>query len=273
MKNLLEKIFNEYLISAVIHLAASSDIAESILDPLKYYLNNTVNSRTLINTCLRYKIHQFIFSSSAATYGIPQQIPVGEDAVEIPINPYGRSKLMTEWILEDGAKTNPLNYVSLRYFNVAGADPQNRVGEIAKNAKHLIKVAAQAVIGLKESISIYGTDYPTPDGTCVRDYIHVSDLADVHVKTLDYLMEGGKSLIMNCGYGQGYSVKEILAVVKKTIGFLNIKLEERRPGDPPTLIADTKKIKQILHCQPRFNDIEVIINSAVEWERKWITMN
>ena len=267
---LLARIFKEQSIGAVMHFAGSVVVPESVADPLKYYENNTVRSRALIDSCVKGGVHHFIFSSTAATYGIPEVSPVSEDSPKQPINPYGMSKLMTEIMLADVARAHPLNYCALRYFNVAGADPQARTGQSTAGATHLIKVAVEAALGKRSHVGVFGTDFDTNDGTGVRDYIHVSDLAAAHVLALDALIEEPQhSLTMNCGYGRGFSVLEVLdAVDRATNRKIERRLEGRRAGDPDALISDNRRIKATLPWQPRYNDLGVIVDHALAWERK-----
>jgi UDP-glucose 4-epimerase len=267
---LLARIFAEQGIGAVMHFAGSIIVPESVEDPLKYYRNNTANSRTLIAAAVAAGVPHFIFSSTAATYGIPEVSPVAEDNPKAPINPYGMSKLMTETMLADVAAAHPLNYCALRYFNVAGADPQARTGQSTAGATHLIKVAVEAVLGKRGHVDVFGTDYATPDGTGVRDYIHVSDLAAAHVLALEALIaEPGRSLTMNCGYGRGFSVFEVLdAVDRVTNRKLERRLGPRRAGDPDSLISDNRRIKATLPWQPKYADLDTIVHHALAWERK-----
>lgn len=269
---LLNKIFENHSIEAVMHFAGSIVVPESVENPLKYYLNNTAKTRTLLESCIANKLHKFIFSSTAAVYGMPDESPVTERTPTSPINPYGRSKLMTEWMLEDLAAATPLKYVALRYFNVAGADLLGRTGQSTPEATHLLKVATQTALGARKSMDIYGTDYPTPDGTCVRDYIHVSDLASAHVLALQYLNQAdATSQILNCGYGRGFSVQEVIKTVQ-TVSENNFTthLAERRAGDPPALIADSSRLRQLLDWTPRFNDLTLIVKTALDWEKKLV---
>ncbi len=267
--DLVDRICAETSIDAIIHFAAKIVVPESVSDPLGYYLNNTVKARALIESAVRNKIPHFIFSSTAAVYGDVQSNPVTEDDVLNPVSPYGRSKLMTEWILDDTAKAHDLNYVILRYFNVAGADPQGRTGQSTANATHLIKVACQASLGTRRGMDVYGTDYPTPDGTCVRDYIHVTDLARAHLDALAYLRAGGASLKANCGYGRGYSVKEVIDVVKKVSGVdFETRIVGRRPGDPPAIVASNARATGALKWTPQHDDLEGIVENALAWERR-----
>ena len=267
---LLARIFEEQGTRAVMHFAGSIVVPESVENPLKYYHNNTVKSRALIEAAVAAGVPHMIFSSTAATYGIPEVSPVSEDTLRRPINPYGWSKLMTEQMLADTAAAHPLNYCALRYFNVAGADPQGRSGQSTAGATHLIKVAVEAALGNRESVSVYGTDYDTPDGTGVRDYIHVSDLAAAHVLALEALIaDPNRSLTMNCGYGRGFSVLEVLdAVDRVTNRKLDRRLEDRRAGDPGSLVSDPSRIRATLPWQPQFADLDTIVGHALAWERK-----
>jgi len=267
---LLARIFAEQGICAVMHFAGSIVVPESVVKPLDYYLNNTVKSRALIAAAVAAGVPHFIFSSTAATYGVPQVSPVSEDAPKVPINPYGMSKLMTEAMLADAAKAHGFNYCALRYFNVAGADPEARSGQSTAGATHLIKVAVEAALGKRDHVSVFGTDYATPDGTGVRDYIHVSDLAAAHVLALEALIaQPARSLTMNCGYGCGFSVLEVLdAVDRVTNRKLDRRLEPRRAGDADSLVSDNRRIKATLPWQPRYADLDVIVAHALAWERK-----
>ena len=259
----------EHAICAIIHFAGSVVVPESVVDPLKYYLNNTVRSRSLIDSAVRAGVAHFIFSSTAATYGIPASVPVAEDAVTQPINPYGTSKLMTEAMLRDVAAAHPINYCALRYFNVAGADPHGRTGQSTAGATHLIKIAAEAATGKRASVSVYGTDYATPDGTGVRDYIHVSDLADAHVAALDWLVANpSQNATMNAGYGRGFSVSEVLDAVDRVTNLkLDRRMEGRRAGDPDALVADNTRILATLDWTPKRADLDGIVRDALAWER------
>ncbi|MGN6499895.1 MAG: UDP-glucose 4-epimerase GalE [Tsuneonella sp.] len=267
---LLARIFAEEGIQAVMHFAGSIVVPESVENPLAYYENNTVKSRALIAAAVKAGVPHFIFSSTAATYGIPEVSPVTEDTPRRPINPYGWSKLMTEQMLADTAAAHPLNYCALRYFNVAGADPQGRSGQSTAGATHLIKVAVEAALGKREHVSVFGTDYDTPDGTGVRDYIHVSDLAAAHVLALEALIAEPKhSLTMNCGYGRGFSVMEVLdAVDRVTNRKLDRRIEGRRAGDPDALISDPSRIRAALPWEPRHSDLDIIVRHALAWERR-----
>ncbi len=268
-KVLVSRLLDEHRIDTVIHFAAHTVVPESVADPLKYYRNNTCATRNLLECCAAGGIRQFVFSSTAAVYGIPEQERCSEDTPTRPINPYGMSKLMSEQMLRDLGAASDLRYVVLRYFNVAGSDPEGRIGQSTPDATLLIKVAAELALGKRDVLSIFGTDYPTRDGTGVRDYIHVEDLADAHLKALDYLRTGAESQILNCGYGQGYSVREVLDTMQRVHGApLNIIEQDRRAGDPPALIAGADKIRQVLGWTPRFDDLEEITRSSLNWERK-----
>ena len=267
---LLARILAEQKIGAVMHFAGSIIVPESVENPLKYYHNNTVKSRALLEAVVQAGVRHFIFSSTAATYGVPEVSPVSEDLPKQPINPYGWSKLMTEQMLADVAAAHDLNYCALRYFNVAGADPQGRSGQSTAGATHLIKVAVEAALGLRDSVGVFGTDYATPDGTGVRDYIHVSDLAQAHVLALDALVQQPqRSLTMNCGYGRGFSVLEVLDAVDRVTNLkINRVLGPRRAGDPDSLVSDPSRIKATLPWQPRHADLDEIVAHALAWERK-----
>ena len=259
----------EHGIGAVMHFAGSIVVPESVVDPLKYYRNNTAASRALIEAVVTAGVKHFIFSSTAATYGIPEEVPLRETTPTRPINPYGMSKLMTEYMLRDVVAAHPLNFCALRYFNVAGADPQGRSGQSTAGATHLIKIAVEAATGKRGHVGVFGTDYDTPDGTGVRDYIHVSDLAEAHVHALDHLIVNpAESLIMNCGYGQGYSVLEVLDAVDRVTNMtIERRIEPRRAGDPDLLVADNSKILATLPWRPKRNDLPKIIGDALAWER------
>ncbi|MFK8052063.1 MAG: UDP-glucose 4-epimerase GalE [Woeseiaceae bacterium] len=268
-KVLLDRIFKSHDIDTIIHFAAHTVVPESVSDPLKYYANNTASSRTLLQSAKEHDIEHIVFSSTAAVYGIPEGGRASESSPTAPINPYGTSKLMTEWMLRDLAHAGGPRYVALRYFNVAGCDPEGRIGQSTPNATLLTKVACEAAVGKRESVSIFGTDYDTPDGTGVRDYIHVEDLANAHLMALDYLRNGGQPEVLNCGYGSGFSVRELLAAVEKANGKpLNIIERERRAGDPPSLVAQADRIQEILRWQPKLNSLEAIVTSSLQWERK-----
>lgn len=268
--DLLARIFAEQGIRAVMHFAGSIIVPESVENPLKYYSNNTAKSRALIEATVTAGVPHFIFSSTAATYGLPEVSPVNEDSPRLPINPYGMSKLMTEVMLGDVARAHRLNFCALRYFNVAGADPQARTGQSTAGATHLIKVAVEAALGKRAKVDVFGTDFATPDGTGVRDYIHVSDLANAHVLALEALIaDPARSLTMNCGYGQGYSVLEVLdAVDRVTNQKINRVLGPRRAGDPDSLISDNARIKATLPWVPKYADLDTIVEHALAWERK-----
>ncbi len=257
-------------IRAIVHFAGSVVVPESVKDPLKYYLNNTVRSRALIEAAVTAGVPHFIFSSTAATYGIPEEIPIREDAPTVPINPYGMSKLMTEAMLRDTAAAHPMNYAAIRYFNVAGADPAGRAGQSTTGATHLIKIAAEAATGKRASVSVFGTDYDTPDGTGVRDYIHVSDLADAHVAALEKLISTPtESYTMNAGYSRGFSVNEVLDAVDRVTNMkLDRRMEPRRAGDPDALVADNARILATLDWAPKRADLDGIVNDALAWERR-----
>ncbi|MFG1298785.1 UDP-glucose 4-epimerase GalE [Xanthobacter sp. V3C-3] len=255
-------------ITEIIHFAARILVAESVADPLAYYFGNIVKTRTLIETAVAAGVERFIFSSTAAVYGEPRVEIIGEDEPLAPINPYGRTKLASEWMLEDAARAHGLAYTALRYFNVAGADPEGRSGQSSRVATHLIKIASQVAAGVRPGLEIYGTDYPTRDGTCVRDYIHVTDLARAHVAALERLRAGGGNLVANCGYGRGYSVKEVVDVVKEVSGLdFPVTLAPRRPGDPACLVAAADRIRAELGWQPILDDLPTIVRHAVAWEK------
>ena len=266
---LVTQLLESRRIDSVFHFAAHIAVPESIADPLKYYLNNSCGTASLLDCCVRTGVKHFIFSSTAAVYGIPPGGMASEDTPTAPINPYGWSKLMSEWMLRDASAAHPLRHVALRYFNVAGADPGGRIGQSTPDATHLIKVACEHVVGKRDSVSIFGTDYDTPDGTGVRDYIHVEDLAEAHLKALDYLRMGGDSATINCGYGTGYSVREVLDMVAAVAGrSLTIHHGPRRAGDPPKLVAQAERIRAILGWRPRHADLEHIVRTALAWERR-----
>src|SRR6266545_2040647 len=265
----LESLFEGRAFETVIHFAAAIIAPESVGNPLKYYSNNTRNTLNLLSACVRHGVRNFIFSSTAAVYGIPDGGVAAEDSPTLPINPYGTSKLMSEWMLRDASLAHGMKYAALRYFNVAGADPQARMGQRTPEATHLIKVACQAALGMRDSVSIFGTDYPTPDGTGIRDYIHIEDLAAAHLFALEHLHHGGDSLTVNVGYGRGSSVCEVIDVVKRVSG-VDFKVLEapRRPGDPASLVAKADKIRQLLGWKPRYDDLETIVRDAWRWESK-----
>jgi UDP-glucose 4-epimerase len=271
-QTLVAKIIRDHDIEAIIHFAASVVVPDSVRDPLAYYRNNTANSRALIESAVQGGVRHFIFSSTAAVYGNPLEIPASEDAPTLPISPYGWSKLMTEIMLRDASHAHDLRHVILRYFNVAGADPQCRTGQSTNGATHLIKVAVETALGLRPKLDIFGTDYPTPDGTCIRDYIHVTDLVRAHGDALRYLRSGAQSLTLNCGYGRGFSVREVIDAVKRT-SEVDFKVENkpRRDGDPARIVADIARIRKVLDWQPRFDDLSRIAGDALAWERKLAT--
>lgn len=264
---LVRKIIRHWKIDAVVHLAGSVVAPESISDPQKYYYNNSVASHNLLETCVAENVRHLVYSSTAAVYGMPNVAAITENTPTEPINPYGRSKLMTEWMLADIARAHPFRYVALRYFNVAGADPDGRTGQSTPRATHLIKRACQAALGLVPELEIFGNDFATPDGTAVRDYIHVSDLIGAHVLALDALVNGANSDVFNCGYGRGFSVRDIIAVVERVAGAkLATREAPRRPGDPAKLIADGNKLQRQLGWTPRHDHIEEIVKTAFDWE-------
>ena len=266
---LLDRIFAEHDIDTVMHFAAHTIVPESVADPLKYYRNNTCSSRTLLEAAHKHGVRHFVFSSTAAVYGIPPGGKAAEDSPNAPINPYGTSKLMTEWMLRDLALAGGPSYVALRYFNVAGCEPTGTIGQSTPKATLLVKVACEAATGTRPGVSIFGTDYPTPDGTGLRDYIHVEDLASAHLDALTYLRNGGESTTLNCGYGHGYSVREVLQAVEKVNGApLNISEEARRAGDPPELVAVADKVRTVLGWKPKFDDLDTIVRTSLAWERK-----
>jgi UDP-glucose 4-epimerase len=268
----LDKLFRNHEIDTVMHFAANTVVPESVADPLKYYRNNTCASRTLLEHALKAGVRQVVFSSTAAVYGIPTEGEASEETPTAPINAYGTSKLMTEWMLRDVAAVKPLRYVALRYFNVAGSDPAGRIGQATPMATLLTKVACEVVVGKREHVAIFGTDYPTPDGTGVRDYIHVEDLADAHLKALAYLRGGGESTTLNCGYGRGYSVRQLITMVERVAGHAIAKREApRRAGDPPTLVARASRIRNTLGWHPQHDDLEKIVATSLAWERKLAT--
>ncbi len=267
--DLLDALFRSHEFDAVLHFAASIVVPESVAHPLKYYQNNTANMLDLLARVEAHATPYFVFSSTAAVYGMPDVDVVDERSPLAPINPYGASKMMSERALMDLALATPsLRYVALRYFNVAGADPQGRIGQSTPNATHLIKVACQTALGQRDAIELFGTDYPTPDGTCVRDYIHVDDLARAHLAALDYLAAGGESSVLNCGYGLGYSVREVLATTQRVTGIeFPVREAGRRAGDPARLVASGERIRQVLDWQPRHADLDTIIRHAWAWEQ------
>ena len=268
-RELVSRVLREHAVDTVIHFAAHTIVPESVEDPLKYYRNNTCATRNLLECCVDAGVKHFVFSSTAAVYGIPDDEQCWEDTPTSPINPYGMSKLMTEYMLRDLGAASDLRYVILRYFNVAGCDPEGRIGQSTPGATLLMKVAAEQAMGKRDALYIFGTDYPTPDGTGVRDYIHVEDLAAAHLNAIDYLRDGGDSQILNCGYGHGYSVREVIDTVQKVHGSpLNVIEQARRAGDPPALIAGATKVREVLGWQPKYDDLEEIARSSLAWERK-----
>jgi UDP-glucose 4-epimerase len=268
-QNLVTQIIREHKVDSIIHFAAWLVVPDSVRDPLGYYKNNTVNSRALIETAVNNRVRQFIFSSTCAVYGNPAQVPVTEDTPPAPISPYGWSKLMTEIMLRDAGTAHDLRYVILRYFNVAGADPNCRTGQSTKNATQLIKAAVEAALELRSKLNIYGSDYPTPDGTCIRDYIHVSDLVHAHLDGLRYLRAGGASVTLNCGYGHGFSVREVVEMVK-SVSDVDFKVEiaPRRPGDPAQIVAASDRTHAMLGWKAQYDDLAAIIAHALAWEQR-----
>jgi len=266
---LLDRTLREQQIDTVIHFAASSVVPDSVTDPLGYYGNNTGKSRTLIAAAVRGGVKTFLFSSTAAVYGNPAIVPVREEAPTNPVSPYGASKLMTEMMLADTARAHDFHYAALRYFNVAGADPSGRCGQSTAKASHLIKAACETALGLRPEIEVFGTDFDTPDGTGVRDYIHVSDLVEAHLLILDQLRETKTNLVLNCGYGRGFSVLEVLAAVERAAGRqFPIRYSARRPGDPASVYAATEKLHEVIDWQPKWNDIDAIVGHALAWEKR-----
>jgi UDP-glucose 4-epimerase len=266
---LVSRLIAERGISAIVHFAASIVVPDSVADPLGYYRNNTVNSRALIECAVKGGVKQFIFSSTAAVYGNPARTPIGEDDALAPVSPYGSSKLMTEIMLRDAAAAHGLDYVILRYFNVAGADPALRTGQSTRGATHLIKVAVETALGKRGRMNVFGTDYPTPDGTCVRDYIHVTDLVRAHSDALAHLRAGGPSMTLNCGYGHGFSVLEVIDAVKRVSGVdFAVDHVGPRPGDPASIVAQSDRARGLLGWQPQFDDLATIVTHALAWERK-----
>lgn len=266
---LVRLILQRHAIDTIVHFAGSIVVPESVADPLGYYLNNTVKSRTLMAAAVAQGVKNFIFSSTAAVYGNPEQTPVPEEAHLNPMSPYGTSKLMTEMMLADTARAHDFRYVALRYFNVAGADPAGRSGQSTPKATHLIKVAAEAALGKRTHMQVFGSDYPTPDGTCVRDYIHVTDLARAHMAALAHLRAGGQSEVFNCGYSTGYSVLQVVEAVKRISGKdFEVRMSPRRAGDPASIVADSSKIREQLSWQPRHADLDRIVRQALAWEEQ-----
>jgi UDP-glucose 4-epimerase len=270
---LVARIIAEHEVDAVIHFAASIVVPDSVSDPLGYYRNNTANSRALMECAVKGGVRRFIFSSTAAVYGNPAKVPVGEDDATAPMSPYGSSKLMTEIMLRDAGAAHGLDYAILRYFNVAGADPLLRGGQSTKGATHLIKVAVETALGKRARMDVYGTDYQTPDGTCIRDYIHVSDLVAAHSDALAYLRAGGAPVTLNCGYGHGFSVLEVIDTVKRVSG-VDFRVDRigARPGDPARIVANSDRARQLLGWRPEFDDLATIVGHALAWERKLGTM-
>ncbi|MCB1786889.1 MAG: UDP-glucose 4-epimerase GalE [Gammaproteobacteria bacterium] len=270
-KALVSGLLREHRVDTVIHFAAHTIVPESVADPLKYYRNNTCATRNLLECCAEAGVRHFVFSSTAAVYGIPESEQCWEETPTAPINPYGMSKLMSEHMLRDLGAASDLRFVILRYFNVAGSDPEGRIGQSTPGATLLMKVAAEQALGKRDALYIFGTDYPTPDGTGIRDYIHVEDLAAAHLKAIDHLRAGGASQVLNCGYGHGYSVREVLDTVQRVHGApLNIIEQGRRAGDPPALIAGATKIREVLGWEPRYDNLEEIARSSLDWERKLV---
>ena len=268
-ENLVEGVISAHQVETIIHFAGSVVVPDSMRDPLAYYRNNTMTTRSLLNAAVKCGVNRFVFSSTAAVYGNPDHVPVPEHAPTRPLSPYGSSKLMTEIMLHDVAAAHGMNYVVLRYFNVAGADPQARIGLATVGATHLMKIAVEAATGQRAKIDVFGTDYPTPDGSCIRDFIHVSDLAQAHRAALSYLRGGGASVTLNCGYGRGYSVKETIEAVRRISGRnFAVQYAPRRPGDIMTMIADTTLIRWTLNWTPQYDDLEAIAAHALKWEEK-----
>ena len=268
-RKLVDSLLAEHKVDTIIHFAAHTIVPESVSNPLKYYGNNTCATRSLLEAASQAGVRHFVFSSTAAVYGIPAAGIAAEDSQTAPINAYGTSKLMSEWMLRDLCAATPMRHVALRYFNVAGSDPEGRIGQSTAKATLLVKVAVEHAVGKRSHVSVFGTDYPTPDGTGVRDYIHVEDLATAHLNSLDYLRDGGRSLVANVGYGHGYSVREVLSSVEKIAGIkLVVREEPRRAGDPPSLIAKCDKVRETLKWQPRLDDIDTIVRTSLEWEKR-----
>jgi UDP-glucose 4-epimerase len=268
-EDLITEIVARHDIEAIMHFGAKIVVPESVADPLGYYLNNTAKARTLIATAVGCGVKHFIFSSTAAVYGDPERQPVSEDEPLKPVSPYGRSKLMVEWMLEDTARAHDLAYVALRYFNVAGADPKGRSGQSSANATHLIKVAAQTALGKRPKMQVFGTDYPTSDGTCIRDYIQVTDLARAHLDALRYLRGGGESLVANCGYARGFSVLQVIEAVKRISGVdFPVEYAPRRPGDPASIVASNVRARDILGWRPEHDNLDEIVRQALDWEKR-----
>jgi UDP-glucose 4-epimerase len=268
-RDLVMEILRKHGVDTVLHFAAHTIVPESVSNPLKYYGNNTCSTRNLLECCVETGVRHFVFSSTAAVYGIPAGELAAETSPTAPINAYGTSKLMSEWMLRDVAASSPLRYVALRYFNVAGSDSGGRIGQATAKATLLIKVACEAAVGKRPHVSVYGTDYPTPDGTGVRDYIHVEDLATAHLDALSYLRKGGKPQVLNVGYGHGYSVREVLKSVERVAGHpLTVREEPRRAGDPPVLVARADRVRSELGWQPRLDDLDTIVKTSLQWEQR-----
>jgi UDP-glucose 4-epimerase len=271
-QELVTKVITQHHVDAIIHFAASIVVPDSLSDPLGYYRNNTVNTALLLQAALAAGVRQFVFSSTAAVYGNPETVPVQENAPTNPISPYGTSKLMSEILLHDTARAHALRFVVLRYFNVAGADPKMRTGQATPQATHLIKVTSETVLGQREKLNVFGTDYPTPDGTCIRDYIHVTDLVRAHSAALAYLRRGGGNATFNCGYGHGYSVLEVIETARRVSGRnFTVEYADRRPGDPASLIADVSRIHTTLDWRPLYDNLDTIVSHALAWERRLAT--
>jgi UDP-glucose 4-epimerase len=270
-EKLVASLIQTHEVDAIIHFAASIVVPDSVRDPLGYYKNNTANARSLIEMAVKHGVKHFIFSSTAAVYGNPAQVPVTEDTPPAPVSPYGWSKLMTEQMLRDTHAAHGLGHVILRYFNVAGSDPQQRTGQSTPDATHLIKVAVQAALGQREWLDVFGTDYPTPDGTCIRDYIHVSDLARAHLAALLHLRSSGESTTLNCAYGRGYSVLEVIEAVKRAAGRdFPVRMVRRRAGDPMSIVATGRRIREVLGWKPQYDDLDTIVQHALAWERRLV---
>jgi UDP-glucose 4-epimerase len=266
----LESVFASHGFKTVLHFAAAIVAPESVVMPLKYYMNNTRNTLNLLDVCVRHGVERFVFSSTAAVYGLPPGGYASEESPTVPINPYGTSKLMSEWMLRDAAAAHAMRYVALRYFNVAGADPESRIGQRTPEATHLIKVSCQAALGMRDSVAIYGTDYDTPDGTGIRDYIHIEDLAAAHLSALSYLQGGGASTVINVGYGKGHTVREVIEVVRRVSGVdFPVTESPRRPGDPAMLVAVAEKARSVLGLKYKYDNLETIVTDAWRWESKY----
>ena len=264
----LRSVMSDFRPDAVMHFAAKIVVPESVKFPMKYYTNNVLGTLNVLRVMKEFDVNKFIFSSTAAVYGEPEEMPINETMSFAPINPYGKSKAIVEEVLKDCSMSEGLKYIALRYFNVAGADPEGELGETKKDATHLITMCVRTAAGKRDKLSVFGTDYPTSDGTCVRDYIHVMDLADAHILALEHLLSGGESNVFNCGYGKGYSVQEVVTEAKNATGVdFAVEYTERRAGDPPELVADSTKIKQTLGWKPKYDDLGFIIKTAWEWER------